>query len=170
MPGYINLSIDHGPLLRELEAVGVQDVIDRVFGQSKYDYFEDGMDSRFTLILDAVYALKGTEALCAIDHRLLADTDSPDVLSEALRWLGRIGEDLPRAPFVDFLLRYGLTHRDLAIADAASCAISGLDDPAFIPDIQNALLVETNNWQREWLGRVLEQLKSTEQERKRGRD
>ena len=130
-----------------------------LFRSARESHFEDGMESQFSRYLTSLVQAYGPISKDIL-ARLFEDRRiSPEVLSEALRWLGRM-EDQPTYGARLWLLEKGLTSPDASVRDGATLGLASMDDPRAIPYLERAIQAEKMTELRHDMEEVLGQLKN----------
>jgi hypothetical protein len=134
--------------------------IQRILDLAGDEIFEDGIETEFSRALGAFVKNHGNQALDAITHLIISENINEDILSEALRWLGRIDHAQSHKRRL-WLLERCLQHSSARVRDAASLGLASLDDAHAIPYLKQAIELERVLELREDLKQVLEQLETT---------
>lgn len=144
----------------------LSDRIMAILFAAKEELFEDGRDSNLTRALDRLLADSDYNAIAVLSVCLFHDGISNDVLSEVLRWIGRLNHSSSHRERL-WLLTQCLSHSSVQVRDSACLGLASLDDPAAIPAIRQAIAKEGSYELREDIKQVLSELQST-QERRQG--
>ncbi|MEQ8673166.1 MAG: hypothetical protein RLP44_32075 [Aggregatilineales bacterium] len=122
--------------------------------------FEDGMDSAFSLRLQAMIMTYGNETVKIIDNVIFNEQVDADVVSESLRWIGKVeGHQTHRLRRL--LLETSLHHPSPMARDGAILGLSFMDDPESITALEYAIKNEKLNSLKADMQQVLEQLYET---------
>lgn len=144
----------------------------KIYGDGRYETFEDGMDSDFGIALEALISLEGNKALEIIKTFINSPWISYEVFCEGLIWIGRMDDENQlgiweeRRLFLEYCLLQAKSGR---VKDGAGLGLSFMDDPKSIPILKLAVDREV---EPKWgpslkllLKQVLDQLIETEQGR-----
>lgn len=132
--------------------------LETLFITGKEDYFEDGCESNFSRGLISCVQKYGNDAIEAITCFIVYEKISPEVASEALRWLGEINH--PESyKFRLWLLERSLNCPSSRVRDGAILGLSYLNDPHAITYLEQAIEQEKIMELREDMKQVLAQLK-----------
>lgn len=130
-----------------------------LFRSARESHFEDGMESEFSRYLISLVQAYGPVSKDILARLIEDRTISPEVLSEALRWLGRMeGESTYEARL--WLLEKGLNSPDATVRDGAALGLASMDDPRAIPYLEAAIQAEKLTDLRHDMEEVLDQLKN----------
>jgi hypothetical protein len=99
--------------------------------------FEDGVETSFSKDLVSLIQRYGNFAVSLLGELALSDVVSDEVISEALRWVGRMSDRRTRWYRLR-LLEELLSSRSAKVRDGASLGLVSLDDPHAIPYVQKA--------------------------------
>ena len=102
-------------------------------------------------------------AIDALADLIAGGNVNPEVVSEAMRWVGHI-EDPATHQARLALLEHNLSHSSARVRDGAALGIASMDDPASIRYVQEAIRRETIGPLRDDMQQVLEQLLETQME------
>ena len=133
-----------------------------IFIASKNDIFHDGADSAFSLKLMAYMTAHKIEAISIIETIIFNEQVSDNVISEALRWVGKFEDKETH------LARRDLLERSLNLVspiakDGAILGLSFMDDPNAISALEHALENENLKSVKDDIQQVLDQLYETRQ-------
>lgn len=139
---------------------GFRPILWNLCAAAKGQYFEDGMDSSFSITLIRVITQYGDSAINELAYLILREMVDDEVASEALRQLGQM--DHPASYYSRrWLLEKSLLECSSAmVRDGALLGIALLDDRHAIPSVQRALQQEQCQELHESIQQVLEQLES----------
>jgi hypothetical protein len=133
--------------------------IEYIFGEAKNEYFEDGMESRFSRKLISLIRKYKQDAIEAITCLIVYEKVNPEVASEALRWIGRM-EHPESYMFRRWLLERSITLSSPYVKEGALLGIASMDDKHAIKYLQKAIETESCNELKADMKQVLEQLES----------
>jgi len=131
-----------------------------IFERGGTEFFQDGMHTAFSHGLLAFLALHGRSAFQAIAEYLAGEDPNPDVVSEALRWLGDFGDEATLRERWS-LLQQMLRHRSPRVRDGAILGFAAMDHPRSKPVLVRARDVEHIAELQQLLQQVIEQLDAT---------
>jgi len=134
--------------------------ITSLFMMAGDEEFESGMISDFSRDLCSIIDNHGKAAMEIITYLFLYKEVNPEVLCEALRWLGRI-DQLDSHSYRLWLLGKSLESPSIFVRDGAILGIAALDDPCAIPAVHKAIEKENCEELRENMQVVLQQLEET---------
>ena len=128
-----------------------------IFEQGADEFFEDGMESRFSRALVAFVTQNGRESFRALANYLFSNVVNPDVTSEALRWLGDLG-DATTLPLRWSILARTLRHPSPRVRDGAVLGFAAIDDARARPLLEEARETEQVAELRRLMNQVLDQV------------
>jgi len=134
--------------------------ITSLFIMSGEEEFENGMVSDFSRNLCSIIESHGNAAMEIISYLFLYKNLNPEVMSEALRWLGRI-EQVESHSYRLWLLEKSLESPSIFVRDGAILGIASLDDTWARSAVNKAIEKENCEELRENMQTVLEQLEET---------
>ena len=141
----------------ELSEIRIKRQIENLFFVAREEVFEDGMESEFSRELVLSIKQYGDPVIEVMSELILNDSVSPEVASEALRWIGYIEhKDTHDARLR--LLEQSLTSSSLRVRDGAVLGLSFLDDPRATGSLRKAMELENSKLLRRNMQQVLEQL------------
>lgn len=135
----------------------IEGLIDTLFEAAKDEYFEDGMESRFSNHLLSLVRKYGNWAMQEIAYLIIYERANPEVSSEALRWLGGMGHPATHA-YRLWLLERSLSCSSARVRDAAALGLASMGEPHAIPFLEQAIAREKCIELRENLEQVLQEL------------
>jgi hypothetical protein len=135
----------------------IMDEIESLFISGREEFFEDGMESRFSKGLISTIEKYYDLAIDAISDLILSEKVSPEVASEALRWIGKIEHNATYENRLH-LLEQSLKCSSAKVRDGAILGLSFLNDFRAIGSIKEAIQKENIKLLRRNMGQVLEQL------------
>lgn len=129
----------------------------RLFESARDVLFEDGAESDFSQKLVSFIWRHGNVAVNLLGELAASQAVSNEVMSEALRWVGRINDSRTRWARLQLLGRL-LSSQSSKVRDGAALGLASLDDPRAIPYLQQAIQREGIEDLRSDLELVLTQL------------
>ena len=141
----------------ELSEIRIKRQMEKLFFAAREEVFEDGMESEFSRELVLSIKQYGDPVIEVIRELILNDSVSPEVASEALRWIGYIEHEDTRDARLR-LLEQSLTSSSLRVRDGAVLGLSFLDDPRATGSLRKAMELEGSKLIRRNMQQVLEQL------------
>ena len=150
---------DSGSKTRVFErSPGIDEHLRGIFRLARWESFEDGVESNFSLALVSFIEEHGRVAMEAVDFFIRAGSESDEAVAEALRWLGHMGDQHITYAYRFHVLLKNLAHRSPLVRDGALLGLSFLDDQRAIPAIEEAMRNEECTALREDMGQVIQQL------------
>ena len=136
--------------------------IEELFDFAKEQEFEDGMESEFSRGLISFIKKHGNDAVKAMTPIFIHEEKNAEILSEALRWIGRL--EHPSSDL--YLNRLWLLERCLfcsspQVRDGATLGLASLNDPHAIYYLKQTIKREKYSELREDMEQVLLQLEDT---------
>jgi len=128
-----------------------------LFTAGEEEVFEDGMESEFSRSLTSVIKQYGNDVVAVISNLILKEEVSPEVASEALRWMGQMDDPKTHASRLD-LLKQSLSCSSAWVRDGASIGLACLDDPSAIPCLKAAIEQEPYELLRRNMALAIEDL------------
>lgn len=113
-----------------------------IYRNGRHEFFEDGMESEFSIALTEILKTDGPEVLEILKTYLNDDNVSFEVFSEGLVWIGHFVQDdnehLKDASrlFLEYCLLNTISQR---VKDSAGLGLALIDDPKSIPTLQMAV-------------------------------
>lgn len=142
-------------------AYGVNPILQKrirdLFDQGAHEFFEDGMESRFSRSLMMLLREEGAEAVRATGEYLLSGSAKADVASETLRWLGDLGDNNTLTTRWE-ILKHSLNDKSPTVRDGAILGFANLNDPQAITALSEAKRKEPIVELRKLIDQVVEQL------------
>jgi len=132
-----------------------------LFVSAKEQIFEDGMKSNFSEGLVEFITTYGRTAMDIIIRQILSDQVNYEVVSEALRVIGRIYHPATYRERL-WLLEKGLYSASARVRDGACVGLAYLDDPIAIEPLKFAVDREPIPELRKYIEQVLSQLEDTQ--------
>ena len=133
--------------------------IEYIFGEAKKEYFEDGMESKFSQKLVSFIRKYKQDAIEAITCLIVYEKVNSEVAGEALRWIGRM-EHPESYVFRRWLLERSITLSSNYVKEGALLGIASMDDKHAIKYLQKAMEIESCNEFKSDMKQVLEMLES----------
>ena len=133
--------------------------IDNLFDIEKDDEFEDGMENKFSKLLIAFiekYEKKAIEELTPI---FIEEEKNAEIISEALRWIGRMYHNATHSDRLWLLLRC-LFCSSPYIRDGALLGLESMNDLGAINSLRNAIKKEKYFELKKDMEKVLHQLET----------
>ena len=134
--------------------------VEKIFEQGACEFFQDGMESNFSRSLVALLTQHGRAAFQAIAEYVFSGSGNPDVISEALRWLGDF-DDPATLPQRWAILQRTLMDHSPRVRDGAILAFAALDDPRTRPMLLETQKSESIPELRRLIQQVIDQLNAT---------
>ena len=134
--------------------------ITSLFMMSGDEEFESGIISDFSRDLCSIIENHGKAVIEIISYLFLYKEVNPEVLCEALRWLGRI-DQVDSHSYRLWLLEKSLESPFIFVRDGAILGIASLDDPCAIPAVHKAIEKENCEELQKNMQDVLQQLEET---------
>ena len=144
---------------REITA-GPHPILGTLCAAAKGQYFEDGMDSPFSIDLIRIIKQYGDYAINELAYLILREMVDDEVASEALRQLGHMNHPASYHSRRWLLEKSLLACSSAMVRDGALLGIVLLDDRHTIPYVQRALQQEQCQELYESIQQVLEQLEN----------
>ena len=116
----------------------IADQIERLFVTARSQEFEDGMETRFSRGMLAAIREHGSGAVEVMAYLIAYEKTTPEVASEALRWLGRC-DDRETHRYRRWLLERSLTSASSVIRDGALIGLAALGDAHAVQPIRDAI-------------------------------
>jgi hypothetical protein len=132
-----------------------------IFTEAKEEIFEDGMESYFSVNLSEFIKAYGHSAMEAIISIVLSNQSNMEVVSEALRVIGRLNHQLTYRERL-WLLERCLYSDSAKIKDGAVLGLAFMDDPMAIHPLKSAIEREKLSDLRHDMEQVLAQLEGNE--------
>ena len=134
--------------------------IERSFAAARSEVFEDGMESEFSRHLVRLVDRFGNIAVRGIGAMIPEGNTNPEVVGEALRWLGLMEDPSTYRNRLRVLER-SLQSPHVQVRDGAGLGLAALDDPEAIPYLEQAIEREQDLEMLQDLTQVLRQLRDT---------
>jgi len=131
----------------------------QLFERAMGEYFEDGVESNFTLQMRRFVSRAGQDAATVILRLLSSDMKAPNVWGEAMRWIGRAEGEMPKSDRVA-ILEKGLSSSNHLVRDGAILGFASMDDPNTIPILEGALSTEVFPGLRRDISTVIAELRN----------
>jgi len=133
-----------------------------LFEAAKDQHFEDGMESEFSNELVSLVEKYGEVVIKIITHFIISEIVNAEVVSEALRRLGRMNH-IPTYHTRLWLLERSLFSSSARVRDGAALGLAAMDDPHAITYLKQAIQKEKHAELRDDLTQVLTQLEASVQ-------
>jgi hypothetical protein len=143
----------------EEDTASTENQIRSLFEFAKDEFFEDGMETAFSKNLETIILKHGISSIVALSKIVFDKQSNEEIVSEALRLLGRI-QDQNTYNIRLWLLEQNLKSNSARIRDGALLGLASLDDPHSIPSMKKAIQAETYLELREDMQQVLKQLET----------
>lgn len=124
------------------------------------EIFEDGMESDLSRKLHAIIRGFGPPCVELLSELLMSNSINCEVASEVLRQVGLVKHPQTHSDRL-FLLTSALKFEDPRLRDATSIGLASMDDPAALPALEAAILVEPSSAIRRNLNLVVKQFQAT---------
>jgi hypothetical protein len=112
--------------------------VQTAFAGADPEMFEEGYENDFSRQIVALVNQCGTQAVSAIQQCVAAPDVNPDVVAEALRWLGHI-EDAATSDARRLVLESCLSHPSTSVRYAAILGLGYLEDRRSLPALRRAV-------------------------------
>ena len=124
--------------------------LDELFDAEKNEYFELGMDSKFSASLQDLCGYDPSSVLVSLKRRITGGGDGRNIMAEAIRWASRQESKVIRHLVLE-LLYVALHHHSSLVRDSAASGLSYLEE-------ERALLPLREAWLREEVPELKEDL------------
>lgn len=131
-----------------------------LFQAARGQYFEDGVESEFSNGLSALVEKHGEAVIKTIARLADSEIVHAEVMSEALRWLGRMNHPSTYHSRL-WLLEGSLFSPSARVRDGAALGLAAMDDPHALTYLKQAIQMEKQAELREDLKQVLTQLEAS---------
>jgi hypothetical protein len=131
--------------------------ISELFERGASEFFRDGMSSDFSRALVAILAQNGRSAFRAMAEYVFSNGASPDVVSEALRWMAEF-DDPSTLPQRWAILQRTLRDRSPRVRDGAILGLASMNDSRALPLLLEAQKGEPVAELRRVIEQVVERL------------
>lgn len=138
----------------------INQLVDAAFKEAIEQDFEDGMESEFSRRLPSLLRNYGIFAVQEIAHVITRGRVNSEVVSEALRWLGRMDDPATHSSRL-WILEKSLALTSAQVRDGAALGLASMDDPDAIPSVKRAIERENYIELRKDMKQVLEDLEAT---------
>ena len=138
----------------------IYDEMYAIFMAGRDEHFEDGRRSQFAAQLIELINRHGEAAFDVLTALIASMKVDTEVISEALRWIGRIEE----RQFYDkrrWLLEYALGNPSAKVRDGSILGLGAMDDPHALPFVKKAHASEKNTLLRQNMQLLIDQLGET---------
>ncbi|MCK4296646.1 MAG: HEAT repeat domain-containing protein [Candidatus Marinimicrobia bacterium] len=143
------------------QILDINEDVESLFELANEEEFEDGMESEFSRKLISFIIEHGNNSIEALVPILISEKANAEIISEALRWIGRI-EHLETESLRLWLLEYCLLCPSPSVRDGATLGLASMNDPSAIIFLKVAIDKESINELREDMKQVLSQLETSE--------
>lgn len=139
----------------------LQENLEFLFNCAKEEFFEDGIESQFSMSLEKIIHEHSSNAIIVLSNIILSEDINAEIASEALRLVGRI--EHPETYSIRlWLLEQSLNSNSARIRDSAVLGLDSIDDPYSIDALKDAIVKESYSELREDMKQVLQQLEHPE--------
>jgi hypothetical protein len=132
-------------------------VVEEAFQAAADEAWQPGVASAFSRTLLALVKDDGDAAVAALERFVMNGRADPDLVAEALRWLGHLEHEPTHDARLRLLLGC-LKSPSSQVRDAAGLGLALLDDPAALPALREAVEHEASPDLRHDLQQAVEQL------------
>lgn len=146
-----------GNVVRMIDIDSAERKFEGLFRCAREVDFEDGMENEFAKDLTVMVQENGPRTKEILARLLENPAISPNVFSEALRWLGRM-EDKPSHEARRWILEKALTSPAPQTRNGALIGLSSMDDPHAIHYLESAMKGEKIDLVRRSMKKVVDQL------------
>lgn len=143
----------------EEDTTAIRNQIQSLFESAKDEFFEDGMETPFSNNLEMIILKHHELSILALAKALFDKSANEEIVSEALRILGRI-RDHDTYNIRLWLLEQNLKRDSVRIKDGALLGLASLDDARCIPSLKRAIHEEINSELREDMQQLLRHLET----------
>ncbi len=147
--------------VQEKKGARLYDEIEKLFAFASAEEFEDGMESEFSKKLVSIIKKHGKAAIEILEPVFIHEKKNAEIISEALRWIGRIEHRRTHSIRLQ-LLAQCLFSPSPQIRDGAALGLASMNDPEAIYSLQLAIRKESYVELREDMKQVLLQLEGNE--------
>ena len=133
--------------------------LDQLIAAAHDEFFEVGIESRFSRDLQHLFRLDSPVVLQYLRTKLKENYTNSEVLAEILRWASHQEASSIRALVIDLLLA-GLCHMSSLVRDEAALGLAYLDQTAALARLPEALERETVSELREDLTKLIRSLEN----------
>ena len=139
------------------QTVDIYRLAEVAFRAAEEESFEDGVESEFSRQLMSLVKRFGNVVIDIISSLIDFQQVNGEVASVALRTLGEMVHPLSRTQRLRLLMTM-LSSPSVWVRDGAALGLAWIDDPAAIPDLENAIERETIEELRRDMTAILEHL------------
>ncbi len=144
---------------QEKQKLDLNTEAEKLFDLAFEEDFEDGVESSFSKKLLSFIKEYGNVAIGVLPPIFLNQQINPEIISEALRWIGRL-EHSKTQYFRLWLLESCLSSNSASIRDGAILGLASLNDPAAISYIKTAIDKEPIKGLQDDMKEILTQLET----------
>jgi len=137
--------------------------IDTIFAHAQGEYFEDGVETEFSRRLTGLLENSGNEVVKSLQYYLGSFYNKPDIISEALRWVGLVKNSATHQERLILLISC-LSWGSAKVRDGANLGLAFMEDPSVIPYLERAVEKENVPQLRSEMIQVLDELTEIKQE------
>ena len=112
--------------------------LDELFETEGEEYFEPGMDSRFSTSLQDLCGYNPSSVLASLKHRIAEGEDGRNITAEAVQWASRQEAKVVRQLVLE-LLYVALRHHSSLVRDSAAFGLSYLEERQALGPLREAL-------------------------------
>ncbi len=123
------------------------------------EWFEDGVESRFSRTLSTLLHTYGDAAVAEVEIFLGSPNVNMEVAVEAAQWLGEVDHPASRRYRRTLLEKTLLAATAIRLRHGAAAGIASMDDPSLLGVVMKALDRESNRGLRHFLELVADQLR-----------
>jgi len=146
-------------------ALGIPQLVQSKFSVAvtfaREEWFEDGVESKFSRALSTLLYAYGDAAVAAVERYLGSPDINTEIAVEAAQWLGDVDHPASR-DYRKALLEKTLLHAPTSrLRHGAATGLAAIDDPSSYPIVLEARTRESNRGLRQFLQLVVDQLGRT---------
>lgn len=129
-------------------------------GLAREEWFEDGVESRFSRTLSSLLHAYSDGAIAAVETLVGSPSTNVEVAVEAAKWLGEVDHEATKL-YRRTLLEKMLNAPSVRLRHGAAAGLASMDDPDSLDALRGALDREPNRRLRGYLQLVANQLERT---------
>lgn len=153
-------------LLNSTDAVfGASRLVEAKFAEAvalaREEWFEDGVESKFSRALSTLVFGYGDAAIAAVESFVLSPSSNIEIAVEAAQWLGEVAHHESHRYRRTLLERLLLTAPSTRLRHGAAAGLAAMDEPSLLPVLLEARDRESNRRLRHYLELVVDQLERT---------
>lgn len=145
-------------------ALGTPPLIESKFAQAvalaREEWFEDGVESKFSQALSTLVYTYGHAALGAVESFVRSPSSNIEIAVEAAQWLGEVDHSASHR-YRRSLLERLLSAPSTRLRHGAAAGLAAMDDPSSLSALLEARDRESNRRLRHYLELVVDQLERT---------